>query len=304
MSNLVPFEQAGIPAFVSEAYQPNSDMLAHAPKTFPILSIKGKVFTYVQGDTKRVVPNPRDPESPATFVDVHLVKVSPHKSKSYYANAFSENAEDMKPTCFSNNGETPDPSVQNPVCKSCKTCPYNQFGTARDASGNLGKGKACSDFVRVAISANNVVDEPMLLRVPPASIKNLGEYGTLLERRKVPYQAVLTRIQFDVNEATPRLLFKPLGFVDEATFLQVEQVAKSEIVDIMINGAVTGATTSGSFSNAPTLEEQRQINAKAKEMNPPASVREQAADEIINKTVEAVVESDDDLDSILNSLGV
>ena len=116
-SNLIPFENNSlVPDFMRQDSS-NSDLAKHMSAGFSSISIKGKVFSLVKAGERKVIPNPKDPESPATFIDTVLLKVSPHKSKSYYANGFNQNAEDKRPTCYSNNGITPDPSVQHPQCK-------------------------------------------------------------------------------------------------------------------------------------------------------------------------------------------
>jgi outer membrane biosynthesis protein TonB len=85
----------------------------------------------------------------------------------------------------------------------------------------------------------------MLLRVPPASIKALGELGTACAKRGVPYNAAVTKISFDLASATPKLLFKPVGLLDDATFAAVQEVANSDIVKNI---------TGNGFSSEPAPE--------------------------------------------------
>lgn len=237
MANIVPFEVSKtLPAFLKdEQVTNNSDLLAHASTSFPVISIKGKAFAVVRDGVRQVLMNPRDPEIAATYIDVVITKVSPNTSKTFYLTAFKE-GEDVKPACFSTDGKHPDAGAEQPQCKSCAACPHNRFGTAKNADGSPAKGKACTDFIRVAISDPNTVEDPMLLRVPPTSIRNLGEYGRKLDQHKVPYQAVLTRIGFVAGEAAQKLSFTPLGYLDEQTYRKVKEVAAGDIVDAMLNG--------------------------------------------------------------------
>ena len=191
------------------------------------MSIKGKVFTLSRGDEKTVLPNPKDPESPATAIDVVIVKVNKGTSKVFYLNGYKE-GEQAKPDCFSNNGDRPDAGSKQPQAKSCQACAHNQWGSKIGENG--GKGKACQDSVRIAIAPPDQVNDPMLLRVPPASIKALGELGTACAKRGVPYNAAVTKISFDLASATPKLLFKPVGLLDDETFASVQKVADSDIV--------------------------------------------------------------------------
>ncbi|MFX8094606.1 hypothetical protein ABTK72_20245, partial [Acinetobacter baumannii] len=81
-------------------------------------------------------------------------------------------------------------------------------------SDNGSKSKACSDsrkLVIVPVGANGAVDfenlrfgGPMLLRVPPASLRAFAEYDAKLQAMGLPYYAVVTRLQFDQSQAYPR----------------------------------------------------------------------------------------------------
>lgn len=229
MTSIVPFESGKLPAYLKavDVSELNQDLTSHASTGFPIMSIKGKVFTLSRGDEKTVLPNPKDPESPATAIDVVVVKVNKGTSKVFYLNGYKE-GEQAKPDCFSNNGDKPDAGSKEPQAKSCQVCPHNQWGSKIGENG--GKGKACQDSVRIAIAPPDQVNDPMLLRVPPASIKALGELGTTCAKRGVPYNAAVTKISFDLASATPKLIFKPVGLLDDATFETVTQVANSDLV--------------------------------------------------------------------------
>lgn len=247
MTNIVSFESGNLPAYLKavNVSELNQDLTSHASSGFPIMSIKGKVFTLSRGDDKTVLPNPKDPESPATSIDVVIVKVNKGTSKVFYMNGYKE-GEAGKPDCFSNNGDKPDAGSKSPQAKSCQVCAHNQWGSKIGENG--GKGKACQDSVRIAIAPPDQVNDPMLLRVPPASIKALGELGTACAKRNVPYNATLTKISFDLASATPKLLFKPVGFLDDKTFEVVQQVANSDLVRNILG-------TGFSSEAAPALEQ-------------------------------------------------
>jgi hypothetical protein len=95
----------------------------------------------------------------------------------------------------------------------------------------------------------------MLLRVPPATLKNLAEYAKLLANRGVTdYAAVVTKIRFDRDEATPKLTFQPVGFLDAAQYAEAQKVAISDAVDNIIGVAANAAA----FEQAivPTAEDK------------------------------------------------
>ncbi len=274
MTNIVAFDSnSQLPAFLAQAQTDNTDLANHASQGFPSISIKGKVFTIVSGGERHVLPNPKDPESPATRINVVIVKACPDKSKTYYASGFKDGAtgEEAKPTCFSNNGKTPDAASLERQCETCAACKWNVFGTSRGADGTVGKGKACADFVRIVVCTPDDPETLYLLRVPPASIKALGELSKTLNARKVPYQGVVTEISFDMKEATPRLVFTPRGFVaDAALFNRIIEQSKSEQCHRMIYGneeAVVNPPKSVKSQDPATQEAEKIVQNFEKENN-------------------------------------
>lgn len=238
MSNqVVPFESAKLPAFLaSKANDVNDDLTANVGAGFPVLSIKGKTFTVKRGKEATLLTRELDGEKiPAQAVEVVLLKANKNFSKTWYVKGYTEGS-DAKPDCFSNDGETPDPSVEAPQSKKCATCPKNVWGSKISDDGS--KLKACTDVRRLAIAPAGQLNDPMLLRVPPASLKPLAEYGQMLKKRGVPYNAVITKIKFDPEAATPKLQFAPVRFLTEEQYAESEEAANSELVQDIIG--VTG----------------------------------------------------------------
>lgn len=246
MSTLIPFESGNLPSYLKnvDLSQFNGDLTAHASSGFPSLSIKGKVFAIVRDGERTILPNPKDPDSPATSIDAVLVKANKGTSKVFYANGYDESGESKKPDCFSNDGVRPDDSVEKPQAKSCALCPNNQWGSKVGDKGNS-KGKACQDSVRMAIAAADMINDPMLLRVPPASIRALGEYGKMLDKRGVSYNMVVTKIGFDMESPTPKLTFKPIGLLSEEAYNEVQMVIASDTVQNILGSG---------FSMAPMIK--------------------------------------------------
>ena len=249
MSNIIPFESGNLPAYFKEVdvASLNTDLTNHSGGGFPIISIKGKIFTVVRDGVRTVLPNPKDPDSPATAIDVVVVKANKGTSKVFYAGGYSEGGDQKKPDCFSNTGDRPDPSVKSPQSKSCATCTHNQWGSRTGENG--GKGKACQDSVRIAIAAPGMLNDPMLLRVPPASIRALGEFGQACAKRGLPYNAVVTKLGFDMESPTPKLVFRPVGMLDDKGFAQVQDVANGDTV-----ASILGKVGSAEALPAPTAK--------------------------------------------------
>lgn len=247
MSNLIPFDSSNLPAYLRGKPQVNNeDLLAHASNGYPIISIKGKVFTVSRDGEKTVLPNPRDPDSPASNIDMVLVKVNKGTSKVWYAKGYVEGS-DAKPDCFSNDGLRPDTSVEKPQAKSCAACAKNAWGSKIGDGGTASKGKACSDSVRMAVATPDLINDPYFVRVPAASIRNLGEYGKMLAKRGVSYQMVVTKIAFDQASPTPTLTFKPVGFLPEDAYKAVLEEAAGDTVQSILG--------SGAAESAPAVQE-------------------------------------------------
>lgn len=236
MTNAITnFESTAVPAFLQANQQAAHAMnatLAALATGFPTISIKGKVFAFVRDGERKVMTRQDDPSAPVSSILAIIANAS-GVVKSYYESGYTEGSDDNKPTCFSNDGIHPDPQVEHKQCDNCRMCKRNVFGTARSENGQLGKGKACADAIRLAVMSDPKGDA-YLLRVPPASLRALGQYTQQLMKRGVPYNAVVTRIGFDIEAATPKLVFTFHSFLDEAQYRSVMEAANSDIVQRII----------------------------------------------------------------------
>lgn len=237
MSNIIPFESGKLPSSISSLFQVEK-LGVGGIGGFPHISIKGKVFTIVRGDEREIVMRPGEEEEPAGSIDVVIIKQNPNRSKVYYEGGYTEGS-DAKPICFSNDGIKPDAQAAEPQCKTCQACPHNQWGARITESGK--KAKACSDSQRIAIAPLGLLNDPMLLRIPAASLKTFEQYGNSLFKRGVPYQTVVTKIGFDYAAAHPSLTFKALGYIDDASAKEVFEVSNESVTD-----QIVGITASGS----------------------------------------------------------
>jgi hypothetical protein len=248
--NIVPFESGNLPAFLNSVRveELNNDLTAHAGGGFPVISIKGKTFAVVRDGERVIIPNPKDPESPATYIEMVLLKANKNVSKVWYAKGYQEGSEATKPDCFSNDGVVPDEASEMKQSPTCATCKKNVWGSKISENGTS-KGKACADSVRLAVAKPDALNDPYMIRVPPASIRELGAYGQMLKKKGVGYNMVVTKISFDPEMPTPKLLFKPVGFIDDASYAEVKEMVESDIVqNILAKAYVEGAV--------PVAEEQ------------------------------------------------
>lgn len=240
MSNLVPFESGNLPAYLQNRAPVVNDLGANVGGGFSVMSIKGKVFTMVKGGARTLLRNPNDEDAAATSIMVVLLKANAGLSKVWYANGYVEGSAEA-PDCFSHDGIAPDPSAEHKQATKCAGCPKNIWGSKISDGGK--KLKACADSRRVAIADLDNLDDPILLRVPAATLKPLADYGAMLAGRQAPYNAVLTKIGFDAESASPKLTFKPAGWLTDAQFRKVEEIVAGEAVAEILG--VTGVAPVG-----------------------------------------------------------
>jgi hypothetical protein len=239
-TEVAKFEQAKVPTFFRAPEDSATNALAAlAPTTYPYLSIKGKRFALVRNKEETPIMRLDDDETPANAIEVVLVNTAPTFSKVFYAAGYTEGSKD-KPTCYSNDGVAPAADAAEKQSAKCMSCEHNAWGT-----GTNGKGKACSDSLRLAISFPDSINDPILLRVPPASLKAVTEYAAFLSRKGAPMEGLVTKIKFDSEEATPKLQFSAVRYLSEAQYKEVMEVAKAGITQQII-----GATAVTRMNNA------------------------------------------------------
>lgn len=254
--NIIPFDSnKNLPAFLKniDIAALNADLTSHAGAGFPVISLKGKTFSVVRDGEREIQMNPKDPESAATSLNVVLLKANKNTSKVFYLKGYDKDSEGQKPDCYSADGVTPAADSQNKQSAKCVTCAHNQWGSRISEKGAT-KGKACNDTVRMAVAPNGQINDPMLLRVPPASIKALGEYGKMLAKRGVGYSMVVTKVGFDLEAESPKLIFSAVGLLDDQGFAEVQDIVNSDIVSNILGSTETAVITA--LAAAPEAEEK------------------------------------------------
>ena len=318
-SQVIPFETASLPAFLQETFGITNDLIVSGGGGYPTVSIKGKVFTLKRGDEKTLITNADD--EPARSLEVVILKAGPagdKLAKVFYKSGYTEGS-DAKPLCYSNDGVAPSINATEPQCKTCSACPQNVWGSHVSEDGK--KGKACSDSKRLAIAPAGQINDPMLMRVPAASLKALTAFGQQLAKRGVPYQAVVAKIGFDYSVAHPALTFKPVGFVDEGTLGEIKEMMESDLVkrisgeteDLFVpDDADTGEKFENAKAEPKKAEAKKPVVKKPvveEEDDPKPKVKVQVEDEEEapapkkTKAETKVQEVEDDLDAALDDLG-
>lgn len=116
-------------------------------------------------------------------VDLVIVDQRTYNSRIHYAKSFDEqklSGEFEAPDCYSTDGQYPDTSVENPLCDSCKECPYNKI-SKNWVDGNV----MCSVYRRIVgvlVNEDGSFSDPFVLEIKYQSLSDDvvvdGRYGS------------------------------------------------------------------------------------------------------------------------------
>ena len=222
MNNIVPIGQARMPAAMKDRLASgaavNKNFADGVVDSFPLLSIKGKVFRIRRDGKELLADRQLQPggAQPRRGARQWLPTPSPRPTT---IKGFDPDDATNPPDCWSLDSVKPDPSVANKVNPTCVNCPMNAFGSrVSDRGGAQRAGKACSDSRRVAVvmPADLANPQPMtfLLSVPQTSLKNLKEYASCWSGRGGSRRPASPGCSSTTEAEFPKLLFY---FVDGLT---------------------------------------------------------------------------------------
>jgi len=202
------------------------------------ISIRGNVFRMMV-DGKEIAQN----EDRA--MNIIIAAANPNVSRTFYAGTYQE-GQAMAPTCWSNDGITPDIKAEQPQASKCASCQQNIKGSGQ------GESRACRFSQRLAVLLeNDIRGDIYQLTLPAQSIFGAAEngkmplqsYAKFLGGHGLPVTAVVTEMRFDTASATPRLTFKAVRPL-EAEELELAQ-AKGQSSEAKAAVAATSAQMDG-----------------------------------------------------------
>lgn len=292
MANEIVVSGVSLPANIAAMFgdDDKNDLTGGVGQGFPIMSIKGKTWTIARGKDKQMLMN--SDGDPRASIEVVIVKGNKHLSKVYYKEGFQEGSA-AKPTCYSNDSMVPALDATEKQAANCATCRHNQWGSRIGEGGQ--KGKACSDSRRIAIAPAGLLNDPMLLRVPAASLKPLMEYNEELTKRSRKYQLVVTKLGFDPAAPSPKLTFKYVRDVNAAEAQVIVESMNSDTTTKILGegfGFVEGEQSSGGTAKFDSNEKFEQARPE------PTPVVEKVA----KPAAKPMVVADDDLSTALKGI--
>lgn len=230
---------------------------------YPILRIKGKVWSITRGGSDPFVLMRPDNDGPRNSIDVVILASSQYVSKVWYEDGYEEGATNP-PDCFSANGIVPDPTSTNKQSETCGPCHQNKWGSRITPAGK--KAKACNDCKRAVVVPlgdirNEAFGGPMLLRVPAGSLADYGQYGTQMDARGYKYFTIGTRISFEPTEAYPKLVFEPIRPLNDEEAEAVMELRKEPIIESILQEGTDHA-------QEPVAEKEKEEEKPAPKVTP------------------------------------
>lgn len=187
------------------------------------ISIEGGVFRKVVGGKEVAKIEDR-------HMEIVFVKMAHAPSRQFYSEAYTK-GQKISPTCWSSDAKAPDADVKNPVATSCDKCPMAVKG-----SGQAGKGTACRISWRTAVVLPGdpngdvmqlVIPGASCFGEPKGSARPFRPYIQYLANNNVSAGRLITKMQFDTDSSAPKLLFSPIGAVEEAHLPIIQAQGKS-----------------------------------------------------------------------------
>lgn len=263
MSNgMKPVTQQGRPLMTQSALlaghkNTSRDLSEGVASSFPLISLRGGKWRYRWQGNETVVNDPTTGFAAPTL-EVVLVSASKTLTKMWYKDPYAE-GQRRPPDCWSSDGKVPDAAVPEPVSDVCLTCPKNAFGSVITPAGK--KAKACQDRRRIVIApATDLENEarggPIMLSIPPGSLKNSQAYGDWLDENNLAYYGCVTQLSFDQNVSHPKVEFTYLRPLDDDDVRTVLSLRGSEAVKRILDS---------------------QFNPESPEAMPPADAEDQTS---------------------------
>ncbi len=213
-SALTMFNGGAVPAHIANRELSKATLaLSSGAPSVKRISIEGGVFRMMVGG-KEVAKNTD------RSMNVVVVSTAPANSRIYYDPAVPYvRGQASAPTCSSTDGVKPNAGTKSPQASTCASCSQNIAG-----SGN-GDSRACRYQRRLAVVLEgDISGDVYQIILPATSIFGRGQgtqqlpleaYARMLHGNRVGVDSVVTKMEFDTDSSTPKLVFSPARFLEE-----------------------------------------------------------------------------------------
>ena len=208
---------------------------------FPRISIRAGRYRLVEEGVETPV---------GITLDAIIVGANPKVSKVFFSKPYDQAADNVQPDCASDNGITPNASVQNPVSNGCSNCPNNVLGSKMTPSG--AKSKLCADQRHLAVIAAADPNKVYALTIPISGMKALREYLKDLDNYHTSPEEVITELGFDDAASFPKITFKRKGYVPDKFLSRIDEIVAGEDVKVAVRLMPPSGTTKMAGLAAPS----------------------------------------------------
>lgn len=187
------------------------------------ISIRGGVFRMVINGQEVAISQDR-------HMNIVIVAVAPRIARHFYRETYQEGVT-APPDCWSVDGETPDPHSPQLQSVSCATCPQNIAGSG------LNDRRACRYLQRIAVVPESHLEDGDIYEMSLAATSLFGkggndtmpmqQYARFLGGHGVDIESVVTEIRFDLDSATPKLVFSAVRPLDMDELNWVSEYSES-----------------------------------------------------------------------------
>lgn len=169
MSDITLFQSNNLPDYLKEVELDDLTKSLAGNTSVKRISIRGGVF-------RLMVSGEEVAKNENRAMNIVIVNGGRQIARQYYEGKYTP-GEVAAPDCWSNDGEKPDVSIENPQHSSCEGCPQNIKGSGQ------GDSRACRYQQRLAVLlADDIKGDVYQLSLPATSIFGRGDVD------KMPFQ--------------------------------------------------------------------------------------------------------------------
>lgn len=220
MSNEISLFQQAVPDYIKEVGVDELTKSLGGSGGMKRISIRGSVF-------RMMVNGEEIAKNESRAMNVVVVNGTKYVARKFYAGSYTP-GEAAPPDCWSNDGITPDASIEEPQHANCEGCPQNIKGSGQGESR-----RACRYEKRLAVVlADDIKGSVYQLILPSKSYFGKGDIDKMPFEQYAKYVAsqgyninmIVTEMKFDSDSDNPKLTFKPIGFLNKEQW----EVAKTQ----------------------------------------------------------------------------
>ena len=266
MSNEISLFQQAVPDYIKEAGVDELTKALGGGGGLKRISIRGSVFRMMVGGEEIAKNESRS-------MNVVVVNGTKYVARKFYAGKYVP-GESAPPDCWSNDGLTPDASIEAPQHSNCENCPQNIKGSGQ------GDSRACRYEKRLAVVlADDIKGSVYQLLLPSKSYFGKGDlehmpfeqYAKYVSSQGYNINMLVTEMKFDSDSDNPKLTFKPVGFLnkDQWEVAKMQGNTPEAKSAITMTAAHTDAKPKAIAVAAPAVKAEAVVEAPAADIPEP-----------------------------------